>query len=461
MSVEFLKQLPLFESLPDQDLAWLYQQARPIAIKAGEVLIQEGDSGDSLYIILDGEFSISKRSAQQDIELDLREPGAVIGEMSLLDHAPRSATVKAVTDGRLLMIQRDIFDELLSTSPSAALAILHTVTARLRQNEALLHQREKMAGLGTLAAGLAHELNNPAAAAQRSAGLLRDTLANWQQLGVDLDHLDLTPEQATTLHELREQTVRPRAATAQLDPLARSDLESELQTWLEAHGVDEAWDLAPILINYGLDVAQVEPLTSAFTTDQLPVLLRWLGAGYSVYSLLDEVITSAERIAEIVKAVKSYSYLDQAPLQEVNVHDGLESTLVILKHKLKQGVAIKREFAGDLPRIEAYASELNQIWTNIVDNAIDAMNGQGEIRLRTYADDPFVVVEICDNGPGIPPNIQSRIFEPFFTTKPPGIGTGLGLNIAYNIVNKHRGQIKVDSRPGQTCFQVRLPQRLN
>jgi signal transduction histidine kinase len=188
--------------------------------------------------------------------------------------------------------------------------------------------------------------------------------------------------------------------------------------------------------------------------------LRWLAYGYTVYSLLDEVGISSQRISEIVKAVKSYSYLDQAPVQEVNVVDGLENTLIILKHKLKQGVNIVREYDPDLPRIEAYASELNQIWTNIIDNSIDAMNGQGEIVLKTYRQTGHVVVEICDTGPGIPAEIQARIFEPFFTTKAPGIGTGLGLNIAYNIVQKHRGLIKVNSQPGQTCFQVTLPIRL-
>jgi signal transduction histidine kinase len=245
-----------------------------------------------------------------------------------------------------------------------------------------------------------------------------------------------------------------------LDPIARSDRENELQTWLEGYGIDDAYELAPTLISFGVTAAKLKEIASEFGETDRPAILRWIGYGYTVYSLLDEVGTSSQRISEIVTAVKSYSYLDQAPVQEVNVHDGLENTLIILKHKLKQGITVAREYDPDLPRIEAYASELNQIWTNIIDNAIDAMNGQGEIVLKSYRQAESVVIEICDNGPGIPADIQARIFEPFFTTKPPGIGTGLGLNIAYNIVQKHRGLIKVDSKPGRTCFQVTLPIRL-
>jgi signal transduction histidine kinase len=460
MYVEFLKRLPLFSGLADHDLKWLIDQAKPIAISAGEVLIEEGTLGDSMFIILDGEFEVSKRSAQQDIKLDVREQGAVIGEMSLLDHAPRSATVRALKDGRLLLIEQSTFDQLFASSPTAAMSILHTVTARLRQNEALLHQREKMAGLGTLAAGLAHELNNPAAAAQRSVDSLRESLAKWQQLTLQLDHRNFDQQQADRLKQLRAQMEQHARSGAVLNPIERSDQEGELQTWLEDQGIVDAYAIAPTLIAFGLTVSKLKEAAAQFVEADRSTVLRWLAYGYTVYSLLDEVGISSQRISEIVKAVKSYSYLDQAPVQEVNVVDGLENTLIILKHKLKQGVNIVREYDPDLPRIEAYASELNQIWTNIIDNAIDAMNGQGEIILKTYRQTGHVVVEICDTGPGIPAEIQARIFEPFFTTKAPGIGTGLGLNIAYNIVQKHRGLIKVDSRPGQTCFQVTLPIRL-
>jgi len=231
--------------------------------------------------------------------------------------------------------------------------------------------------------------------------------------------------------------------------------------WLDDHGVEQAWELAPVLVSLGWEVEQLEELTADFPDDKLRVVMPWLANGSSSYRLLDEVQSSAERISDIVKAVKTYTFLDQAPIQQIDIHEGLENTLIILRHKLKTGVNVKREYDPNLPHIEAYGSELNQVWTNIIDNAIDAMNGQGEITLRTYARNENVIVELSDNGPGIPPDVQQRIFEPFFTTKGPGTGTGLGLHIVYNIVvDKHHGQITVTSKPGETCFQVTLPIKL-
>ncbi|HLF28401.1 MAG TPA: ATP-binding protein [Anaerolineae bacterium] len=460
MSIEFLRQLPLFASLSEADLEWLFHNAEPITIGTGETLIEEGGPGDSLYIVVDGEFEITKRSGQHDIAVALRAPGEVIGEMALLDHAPRSATVRALRDSQLLKIHDDTFHQLLANSPTAALAILHTVVARLRQNEALLHEREKLAGLGTLAAGLAHELNNPAAASRRAALQLREALVEWERVTLELNACSFNPHQAATVHDLRDEIVKRATTPVQLDPLARSDREGDVQGWLEDQAIEPAWELAPTLVSFGWEIDSLDQLTGQFSREHWAAITRWLAAGGSVYMLLDEVSKSAERISEIVKAVKSYAYLDQAPIQEVDVHEGLENTLVILRHKLKPGIQLTREYATDLPHIEAYASELNQVWTNIIDNAIDAMNGQGELLIRTYRKDGQVVVELADNGPGIPPEIQSRVFEPFFTTKPPGVGTGLGLNIAYNIVQTHLGQIKVTSRPGETCFQVTLPIQL-
>jgi signal transduction histidine kinase len=457
MSVEFLRRLPIFTGVSDEDLNWLVQKAQPVTIRAGEFLMEEGSPGDSMYIVVDGEFKIIKRSNLQDIVIAMREAGEVIGEMALIDHAPRIASVKAVRDSQVLMIHEDAFHQLITSSPSAALAILHTVSARMRQNESLVRQNEKMAALGTLAAGLAHELNNPAAAARRSTEQLRQTLTDWQHWTMQLDALALDPHLAKKVEALREAVTQRSSATNDLDALARSDQESALQDWLEAHGVDEAWDLAPEMVAFGWDVNALSEFGEALSTEHLSLVARWIAASGTVYTLLDEVKTSAERISEIVKSVKAYSYLDQAPIQQVDVHEGLDNTLVILRHKTKTGVKIKREYASNLPQIEAYGSQLNQVWTNILDNAIDAMQGQGQITLRTRLDDNCVIVEIEDNGPDIPPEIQSRIFEPFFTTKAPGVGTGLGLHIAYDIISKHYGQIRLNSQPGSTCFQVELP----
>jgi signal transduction histidine kinase len=462
-SKEFLRSLTLFAGLDEEDLDHLTSMAEPVSVKAGEVLIVEGSPGDSMYVVLDGELEVTKQGAQGPVLLSVRRKGEVIGEQSLLEHGPRSATVRAITECRLLKISEAAFGQVLASSPSAVTAVLRTVTSRLRSTQSLLMQQEKMASLGNLAAGLAHELNNPAAAVRRSADHLTDVMTEWQRLAVELDTLTFSPEQATRMRDLREEMSRRCSDEVVLAPLERSDLEGELEVWLDEHGVTEAWDRAPVLVSFGWSVDDLEQLAEDFPPEHLPVVLPWLAVGCSAYGLLDEVKTGAGRISDIVKAVKTYSYLDQAPIQDANLHEGLENTLVILKHKLKAGVTVHREYAPDLPHIEAFASELNQVWTNLIDNAIDAMNGQGDLTIRTYDHRELgeVVVEIEDTGPGIPEEVQPHMFELFFTTKGPGAGTGLGLHIVHNIiVNKHRGRLDFTSRPGQTVFQITLPIQL-
>jgi signal transduction histidine kinase len=461
MMLDELRQVPLLADLSEEDLERLYEMTETVSIPEGQLVLQEGDQGDSLYIVLDGELEVTKRHGGQEVLLAVYKAGQFFGEMALLEKAPRSASVRTSRASRLLLISQAAFQTLLSCSPSAPLKILHTVTSRLRSTESMLIQNEKMAALGTLAAGLAHELNNPAAAIRRSAAQLRDTLAERERLAGELATLAHDPHQKKVLGALQEQTVKRTAASPLHDPLALSEREDQVQEWLEDHSVGEAWDLAPALVSSGWERRELEELSGEFSPLQLPFVVRWLAANSSVYDLLEEVGKSAEAMSEIVKAVKTYSYLDQAPIQEVDVRESLENTLVLLRPKIKAGVSIKRDYADDLPRIEAYGSELNQVWTNVIDNAVDAMQAQGELALRTSATGGAVIVEIIDDGPGIPPELQPRIFEPFFTTKAPGVGTGLGLHIAYNIVvNKHHGQIQVSSNPGETCFRVVLPVRL-
>ena len=470
MNTDFLRQHPLFAGLPDDDLERLCGVAAQITIRAGEVLMKEGSTGDALYIPLDGMFEITKRSLEHDLVIAQRGPGDILGEISLLEGTPHSASVRAAADSRLLRISREDFEQLLSRSSTAALAVLRTVAARLRNTETMLRHSEKMAALGTLSAGLAHELNNPAAAVQRGATQLRESLAELQHRAAELAALDPHPEAMAAVHRLRQELPLRVANPVTLDPLARGDAADEVGGWLETQDVEKPWGLAPAIVALGWTAADLEELTRPFAVTQIPIFLCWLAAACAVYSLLNEVSQGAARISEIVKAVKSYSYLDQAPVQLVDVHEGLENTLVILRHKLKGGVTVIKDYAPDLPRIEAYASELNQVWTNLIDNAIDALNGHGEIRIHTHGEtEPLdegaaqaVVVEISDNGPGIPPEMQDRIFDAFFTTKEPGKGTGLGLHIVYNTVfNQHHGGIKVDSKPGQTTFGVTLPVQLN
>ncbi len=463
---EFLRPLPLFSSLEEQDLDTLTHLAEPRAIKSGDLLMEEGSPGDALYVVLDGQFEVMKHSGKQDVLLGLRGSGEMLGEMALLEKAPRMASVRALRDSRVLAISQSAFYQLLSSNPSAVFAILRTFISRLRSTEQLLVHQEQLAALGTLSAGLAHELNNPAAAVRSSTNQLRQVLDEWQRTSRELGLLTFDPAQAERLEELLAQSAIRNPQSAILPALARSDLESELETWLDDREMDRAWELAPALVSLGWRTEQLEELAAEFTQEQLRVVVPWMANSSLAYNLLDEVQSSAERISEIVKAVKTYSFLDQAPIQQVDIQDGLENTLVILKHKLKTGVNVTRDYAPNLPRIEAYGSELNQVWTNLIDNAIDAMQGKGEITLRTYmrGEGPVadnVIVEIADNGPGIPPDIQQHIFEPFFTTKGPGTGTGLGLHIVYNIVvDKHQGQIALSSQPGQTCFQVTLPVKL-
>ncbi|MBI3536645.1 MAG: cyclic nucleotide-binding domain-containing protein [Chloroflexi bacterium] len=425
MSIEFLRRLQLFSEVKQSDLQDLYASAQQITVNADELIMEEGTPPDAFYVILKGEVEILKRSGQQDIVLAVRGEGEGLGELSLLGQTPRSASVRALTQCTLLKISAESFRNLMVCSPSAPMAMMHTIMERLRNTESMLRQSEKMASLGTMAAGLAHELNNPAAAAKSSAEQLEKTLNDFSRVSVALGLLDLSETQLKTVIALRdEMTLRARAPLA-LDPLTRSDRESETETWLDAHTIENAWQIAPTLVMYGWTIANLENLGAAFETSQLALILQWLASGVSAYALLNEMQMSVTRVSEIVKAVKSYSFLDQAPVQEIDVNEGLENTLVILKYKMKAGINVTRFFARDLPRIEAYGSELNQVWTNIMDNAVDAMQQKGELEITTRAADGNVTVEICDNGPGIPREIQARIFEPFFTTKAVGKGTGL------------------------------------
>jgi signal transduction histidine kinase len=455
MDLQHLRKSPLFEGLSDEELKQLVDNAKPVPLRAGEVLMRQGDRGDAAFVVVSGEFEVDKQSGQSLIKIDVRNPGDVLGEMALLTQAPRSATVTAVTDCEVLCISKEVFDNLLATSPSAAMAVLHWVMTRLSQNDALLHQQERMAALGTLSAGLAHELNNPAAAAQRSAAELNKTLVKLQILTHQIEATAFRERQTDWLDEFMQLSSQRFASPRKYEALERIELVDRLQAWLEANGVELAWEFAPAMVGFGWSVEDLEKLKASAFFD---LSIRWLGIGCMTVGLLAEVQQATERISQIVQAMKLYTYLDQAPLLEVDVHEGLENTLVIMQHKLKHGVTIKRDYSPNLPRIEAYASELNQVWTNIIDNAVDALNGKGEITLRTYQEDRNVIVEIIDNGPGIPGEILPRIYEPFFTTKPPGRATGLGLHISHDIIaNHHRGQLLVESKPGETKFKAILP----
>jgi signal transduction histidine kinase len=331
------------------------------------------------------------------------------------------------------------------------------VTAQ-KTAERALRQSERMANLGTLAAGIAHELNNPAAAAGRAAEQLVNTFTALQDARRRLDEAALSPEGWRVLGELELRARQHSVGPVELSTLERSDREADLEDWLDDHGVDEAWNLAPGLVAQGLATDELDRLAAVLEPELLATGLRWATAAHGVHRLAYEIGQGTGRISEIVKAMKSYSYLGQAPVQAVDVHEGLDSTLVILRNKLKQGIDVHREYGDSLPAVAAYGSELNQVWTNLIDNAADAMGGRGTITIRTRRDGDHVVVEVVDDGPGIAEEIQHQVFDPFFTTKEPGKGTGLGLSTSYSIITeKHGGTMTLTSQPGTTSFVVRLP----
>lgn len=326
------------------------------------------------------------------------------------------------------------------------------------QQEVLLRQSEKLATLGRLSAGVAHELNNPAAAVQRSASYLLTAIGRLQKAQLRLDMYGLSSGQEAQLTALLQRAAQQAAEPVNMDSLTRSDLQDEIETWLEDQQVTDGWEYAPELVAMGYDETALRRLGATFGRAQLHAVVAWISATYALFALAQEISDATGRISEIVKALKSYTYMDQAPTQQVNIHEGLDGTLAILRHKLKNGVTVVRDYGEAVPLLDVYGSELNQVWTNLIDNAIDALGGQGQITLQTRCDGEWVMVAVTDNGPGIPEAIQAKIFDPFFTTKPPGEGTGLGLNISYNIVvQKHNGRFTVSSRPGETRFEVRLP----
>ena len=340
--------------------------------------------------------------------------------------------------------------------------VLEETLNQLNEMHNQLIIQEKMASLGKLSAGMAHELNNPAAAAQRGAAQLQATFANWQCIQLQMGEANFDKRQVEKLSELDEIAKERAGKPIELNAITRSDREYALEGWLQERNIDTKGEVIPALVSFGYGQDELEELPKTFTEQQITAVIEWLSFKFTIYSLIGEIGLGTGRIVELVTALKTYTYMDRAPVQSVDLREGLDNTLIILHNKLKRGVTVVREYADDLPSIQAFASELNQVWTNIIDNAIDAMEGEGTLIVRARQEDPWVVIEIEDNGPGIPKENQSKIFDPFFTTKGPGTGTGLGLNISRNlIVQKHQGRVSVNSKPGSTCFSVRLPMNFN
>ncbi len=455
-----LRAIPLLADLSDQDLELLAAGAYEEETSAGSIVFREGDEGDRACVIISGEVEVVKTTGPRELLLAVRTQGEIIGEMALLDAAPRMATVRARVDSRFVTIPKQQMDELLQTSATAARALFGVLLSRWRETESSLRQSERMAQIGTLTAGLAHEMNNPAAAVRRGSSQLARTMEAFAGRMGDLRGAGLEPGARARVDALLESA---RQRPEPLGALERADRETEFETLIGRMGVSEPWSRAAMLADAGIAPADLEAALAGLRAEDAMLAIEAFCSMSDTSSLVREIEEGAERLSAIVGALKSYSYLDQAEVQEVDVREGLDNTLLILKHKLGS-IEVRRDYQGQPQSIQAYAAELNQVWTNLIDNAADALLEAAVpnpvILLRVIPSDNAVTVAVEDNGPGIPADVVGRVFDAFFTTKPPGSGTGLGLDITYGIVvNRHGGDISVESEPGRTAFRVTLPCR--
>jgi signal transduction histidine kinase len=456
-----LRSVFLFESLTDEQLDWLVDHGTVETHDAGAVVYNQGDPAHFFYVMLEGEIQLVKHIDGSDVLLTTSDlPGSYAGAtrafIGVSEDEAYASSLRAVTTARLFKLRAEDFAHVLKTWFPMAVHLLDGMFLGLTSTEALVGHREKLMSLGALSAGLAHELNNPASAEVRAAEALTATLQVARKAVVRMMPV-LPPDALKGILALLAEAIERAHAPQGLSALDAGDLEDTLAAAMETAGVDAAWDLAPVFASAGLDEAWLRRVLIT-AGDAAPDAVPWLAASVDIESLVAEIRASAGRISELVTAMKDYSHVDKGPFETVDVHDGLESTLVILNHKLKKGVKVVREYDRSLPKICAQGGELNQVWTNLIVNAIQAMDGKGTLTIRTGRERDCVLVEIADTGPGIPADMQRRIFDPFFTTKEVGEGTGLGLDISYRIVTRrHHGDIRVESEPGNTRFRVLLP----
>lgn len=464
-NIEELRATFFFERCSEEQLQWVIAHTEVVVFEAATRILGYDEPPDALLILLDGQLQFTRKYNGKDIITETSDQPGIWGGWlptigDLLSQSPYA--IRALQQSRVLRMSQESVQEMFQQGLPVLGHLLAGLYGGAHNFESMIRQQDKMAALGKLSAGLAHELNNPAAALRRGAEQLRVVISEQEERTLKLGQL-LDDKSRSVLVEFRRKIIESLSQLPRLDPLTRSDREDELQDWLEKYGVSESWNLAPTFIDVNLGIQDLVALAPQFSPEAFPLALDWLCATFSVISVTGTIETGSARISDLVKAIKDYTYMDQVPVQDVDIHAGLDNTISILGYKLKkQNVNVERHYDRDLPKITAYGSQLNQVWTNLLDNAIYALGAASEdgreIQIRTSRDRDQILVEIQDNGPGIPLEIQKQVFEPFFTTKKAGEGTGLGLDISYRIiVQQHSGSLRFDSQPGQTRFQVRLP----
>ena len=449
-----LLRLPIFADLPSDQIAWFIGQSQELELKPDEVYVHQGDPAEAMFVILEGQLQI-RGELSGGLVTFVSQPGDVTGVLPFSRMKQFPLTGRALTNSRVLRFPASRFPDLVQKMPEFASRLVALMSDRIRESTRIEQQRDRLAALGKLSAGLAHELNNPASAAKRAASQLRSNLKQIKEASQELGSRDLTAAQKSEIEKLENSLTQKNEPPP--DALTISTLEDQLDSALQSHGQNDLWQLSANLARKGAKPELLESLFASLGAETARAALMRISALLEITGLLNEIENSTSRISDLVRAIKEYTFMDQAPVQNVDIVKSLETTLTILNHKLKGGVEVERDYQLVPFLVDSFGSELNQVWTNIIDNAIDAMHGRGKLRVRTYRDDNCVVVEIADNGPGISPEVEPHIFEPFFTTKGVGEGTGLGLDTVQRIVRKHRGNIQVSSKPGDTRFQVFLP----